>query len=132
MKRLGDFLRDETGASAAEFAMVVPVVLILIFGAIASGVMAYTWMKLQHAIEDTARCYSAQRTDCAQDATEFASKYPGLILDGLVFDKPVYSADAECTGYKARAGGTFNFLMGQGVLSTDIYAQACYPGFDDS
>ena len=127
MKRLHQFLRDETGASASEFALVLPAVLIMLFGAMASGVMMYTAVKLQHATEDAARCYSAQRDDCASDAASFATNYPGLILDDLAFSA---GWDDGCEGYKVTTSGTFNFLMGQGVLSAPVSTQACYPGFE--
>jgi Flp pilus assembly protein TadG len=129
MMRIRQFLRDETGASAAEFAMVIPLVLILIFGAIASGVMMYTVVKLQHATETSARCLSAQRDDCSlADITTFAqSYYTGPALDGLTFT-PSWDSDQQC--YKVTASGTFNFFMGQGLLSVPVFTQACYPGFN--
>ena len=129
MKFLPRFMRDEVGGSAVEFAMVVPAVLIMIFGAIASGVMMYTVVKLQHATETSARCLSAQRSDCSlTDITTYATGYyTGPTLNGLVFT-PSWDDTRKC--YKVTASGTFSFLMGQGVLSVPVYAQACYPGFE--
>lgn len=129
MNRIRQFLGDETGASAVEFAMVVPVVLILIFGAIASGIMMYTVVKLQHATETSARCLSAQRSDCSlADITTYATGYyTGPTLAGLTF-KPTWDDTKKC--YKVTASGTFNFFMGQGLLSVPVYTQACYPGFE--
>ena len=129
MKLLRRFMRDETGGSAVEFAMVVPAVLILIFGAIASGVMMYTVVKLQHATETSARCLSAQRSDCSlSDITTYATGYySGPTLDDLVFT-PSWDDTRKC--YKVTASGTFSFLMGQGLLSVPVYTQACYPGFE--
>ena len=129
MKRIGQFLRDETGGSAVEFAMVVPVVLILIFGAIASGVMMYTVVKLQHATETSARCLSAKRSDCslANITTYATSYYTGPALNGLTFTS-TWDSTRQC--YKVTASGTFNFFMGQGILSVPVYTQACYPGFN--
>lgn len=126
MKPMRAFFRDETGSSAVEFAMVVPLVLILIFGAIASGVMMYTVVKLQHATETSARCLSAKRSDCSlANITPFAtSYYKGPALNGLTF-----AALKDTCGYKVTANGTFNFLMGQGVLSVPMHTSACYPGF---
>lgn len=128
MKNICRFMRDETGGSAVEFAMVVPAVLILIFGAIASGVMMYTAVKLQHATETSARCLSAQRDDCSlTDITTYAtSYYTGPALDGLTFT-PTWDDTKKC--YKVTGSGTFNFFMGQGLLSVPVYTQACYPGF---
>lgn len=128
MKRIRQFLHDETGGSAVEFAMVVPVVLILIFGAIASGVMMYTVVKLQHATETSARCLSAKRSDCSlTNITTYAtSYYTGPALNGLTFT-PTWDSTRQC--YKVTASGTFNFFMGQGLLSVPVYTQACYPGF---
>jgi Flp pilus assembly protein TadG len=123
------FLDDESGASAAEFALVLPVVLILIFGAIASGVMMYTAVKLQHATETSARCLSAQRPDCDLDnITPFAEGYyTGPTLAGLTFNATI--DDADCAnGFKVTATGTFNWFAGFGLLSVPLGSKACYPG----
>jgi Flp pilus assembly protein TadG len=125
------FFRNETGASAAEFALVLPLVLILVFAPIAAGVMMYTVVKLQHATETSARCLSAQRDDCSlDDITTYATGYyTGPAIDGLTF-AAAWDSDNNC--YSVTATGTFNFFMGQGLLSFPVGTQACYPGFNAS
>ncbi|GGB86136.1 hypothetical protein GCM10011494_00520 [Novosphingobium endophyticum] len=126
MKRIRQFAGNEAGSSAAEFALVLPLVLILVFGALASGVMMYTVVKLQHATETSARCLSAQRSDCSlADITPFATGYyTGPALNGLAF-----AAAQDTCGYRVTASGNFDFFMGSGMLSTPVNTSACYPGF---
>lgn len=124
----GRFAQDETGASAAEFALVLPLFLLLIFGVFAAGVMMNGAMSLQRATEVSARCLSAQRTDCSlADITPFAeAQYEGPYLDNLTFTAS--DADAECDGYRVTASGTLNWFAGTSILSAPMNTSACYPG----
>lgn len=118
------FKGNESGSSAVEFALVLPAVLLLIFGAIAAGVMMYTAVKLQHATETSARCLSAQRSDCSlSNITPFAKTYyTGPTLGGLTF-----TASSQSCGYNVTASGTFSFFTGLGMLSIPVRTSACYP-----
>ena len=114
------FAVDETAAGSAEFAIVIPLVLTLIFGAIASGVMMYTAVNMQRASEIAARCLSAQRTDC----TPYEKFYKGPDV-GVAIN--VVNNAPGCDGYRATASGTFNFFAGF-ALSVPVGTAACYPG----
>jgi len=122
------FFRNESGASAAEFALVLPLFLLLIFGVFAAGIMMNSAMALQRATEVSARCLSAQRTDCSvANITTFAEgQYEGPFLDNLTF--VANDADADCDGYSVTASGTLNWFAGTGILSAPMNTSACYPG----
>ncbi len=123
-----NFFRNEDGASAAEFALVLPLFLLLVFGAIASGLMMNSAMSLQRATEVSARCLSAQRTDCSvANITTFAeSQYEGPYLDNLTF--VASDTETDCDGYQVTASGTLNWFAGTGILSAPLNTSACYPG----
>lgn len=123
-----NFCSDEGGASAAEFALVLPLFLLLVFGTIASGMMMYGAVSLQRATEVSARCLSAQRSDCSlSDITTFAeNQYTGPYLENLTFTAS--DADADCDGYRVTASGTLNWFAGTGMFSAPMDTSACYPG----
>jgi len=52
------FLNDTEGASLAEFAVSLPVFLLLLFGFIQVGLMLWAQIGLQHGVEMAARCAS--------------------------------------------------------------------------
>lgn len=128
MKRGRRFLANETGGAGVEFAIVLPLVLILFFGTMASGVLMYSAVRLQDATETSARCLSAQRADCSvDDINPFAqSRYTGPALDDLAF---AAEWNVDC-GYRVTGNGTFNFFAGFGELSVPFSTSACYPGFE--
>lgn len=122
------FARDDSGSSSAEFALVLPAFLILIFGAIAGGALMYSVVNLQRTAEISARCLSAQRTDCdIADITPFAvDRYNGVPLGNLTF--AASDADASCDGYLVTASGTLNWFAGSRLLAAPLSTRACYPG----
>ncbi len=128
LRPISGLRRCESGASAAEFALVLPLFLILIFSVIAAGLMMHSAMALQRATEVSARCLSAQRADCtiAGINTFALTQYEGPYLENLAF--VASDADAECDGYRVTATGTFNWFEGSGLLSAPLNTSACYPG----
>ena len=56
--KIQQLLRDTEGASLAEFAVSVPIFLLLIFGMIQAGLMLWAKVGLQHGVEAAARCAS--------------------------------------------------------------------------
>lgn len=60
---LRQFWRDETGAAAAEFALILAPLLLFVFGFFHMCMMMYTVTQLHWAAEDAARCATV-RYDC--------------------------------------------------------------------
>ena len=117
---------DTNGASAVEFALVVPVVLLMLFGAIGGGVLAYATVSLQRATEVAARCMSMDRSDLctsANIATFGTASYSGPHLDALTF-----ASNKVACGYRITGTGTFSTVPGLDFLSVNLTANACYPG----
>jgi len=132
------YLRSEHGASAAEFALVLPVMLLLLFGLLETGMLMFTSTQLHWAVEDAARC-AAIRSDCKTSGTTNAGKvtnwakssYKGL--SGATF---AYANNGPCSRTGAsnaatgnKVTGTANFKMNVGVFYkvVAINASACAP-----
>lgn len=57
--------RGERGQALAEFALIAPVLLLLIFGLIDTARLYQSWVTIQHAAREGARYGVTGRTDCA-------------------------------------------------------------------
>ncbi len=113
MKRACRFLADERGASAAEFALVVPLLLLLLLGTIDVGLYAWTINQQEKATQMGARWAAAtdlvpsglithsfavnEPTPVPQGSTVGADKFPG-----------VSCTQASCS---CKTGGTCNFPL---------------------
>lgn len=122
------WLRDASGASAVEFALVVPVLLLMIFGAIGGGILANATVSLQRATEVAARCVTLQGSlkcaDAASITTAGTNAYKGPQLTGLAF---AASPTASCAN-RVTGSGTYKAIAGVGFTSVTLTANACYPG----
>jgi len=120
------FAVEERGASAAEFALVLPLFLLLILGVLHMGFLLYATSCMHSAVEVAARCASVRKTtDCTNAATTqafAASNYSGPGI-GQTF---VHTVDANCGN---RVTGTGNYVMTTGIYNPTvaISATACFP-----
>ncbi len=123
MKLTRKFLFSCSGAIAAEFALVLPVLLLLIFSTIGVSAMMYANAGLNFAAQDAARCMAIKTTVCPGTSVQTygASKYVGPPLASLTF-----TGSTPACGRQVVATGTFNFMTGLGTLSVPMSATACY------
>jgi len=106
------YLRDERGAAAAEFTLILPGLILFIFGFIHMCLMMSTVTRLHWATEDAARCASV-RSECKIED------------DGdLVADKDLVEAWAEAK-YAGYAPATFAYAAA--ACGHKVTADADYP-----
>jgi Flp pilus assembly protein TadG len=116
---------DRDGSTAVEFALVLPVLILLIFGAL--GLMTAMSMNtaLHFAVEDAARCAAVKTTVCADQTTtsSYASgKYKGPSMTGLTF-----TLTSPACGKQVVGAGTFVLSTGLATFNVPMSVQACYP-----
>jgi Flp pilus assembly protein TadG len=130
------FRRDERGASAAEFALVIPLVVMLVLGTLHMSLATYTAVSLHYAVEETARCLSVSgnnpsgaTTACSDPSQVQAygqSRYRAFYNISPQFS--VVSPAVTCTNGKQVAGsGTYTIALGLLNVSIPISAYACFP-----
>lgn len=130
---IGRFLRDmaarlargEGGAAAAEFALVLPLLVLMTLGAIGAGMMMSAAMALNFAAQDAARCASVNSVCSTQSGVSArgTSKYVGPTLTGMSF---TLNAAAAC-GRQVVGAGTYSLRTGLATVSVPISSTACYP-----
>ncbi len=121
--------RDESGATALEFAITAPAFFLFLFGIIEAGLLFWTQIGIQHGAEMAARCASVNSTLCpnATAITGYASQQAlGLSLPSSTF---TYS-QASCGGNQGnQVSASYSFQLPDmfGLAPITLSAQACFP-----
>jgi len=122
--RLRAFLTSQSAAVAAEFAMVIPLLLLLTLGTINLGVMGYAFSNLHYAVQTAARCGAVNAATCGtvgDTQTYAASAYVGPTIT------PSFTATVSATCSSVTGTGTFQFVTGVASIPISLSANACYP-----
>ena len=130
MKRnstLQRFLRDTVATTAAEFALVVPFFLLIVFGTINLGITFSAVSQVHYAAERAARCLSVNAPNyvvCAPGTINTYARgyYKGPPLTGLAF-----TTTADTCGTKVTGRGDYQLVTGFSGTAISISAKACYP-----
>jgi Flp pilus assembly protein TadG len=143
------FLRDLSGASAVELALVLPAFAALLIGFFNGCAMYWGQTALHFAVDDAARCWSVgfSCTTAAQARTFASTHYHGPHINSLTFTAtspasteggtggycthPGYgnTSTNSVPGYIVSATGTYKFDGGLVSFNVPIAASACFPQF---
>ncbi|HEY2750075.1 TadE/TadG family type IV pilus assembly protein [Phenylobacterium sp.] len=113
-----------SGASAVEFALVMPAFIAMLAGAIWAGQLAFASNSMHYAVEAGARCAAVNAVTCPDATTTLAytrSHYSGPQIS------PVFTYGATGCGHTVSASATFNLNIVPGIKSVPLTAAACYP-----
>lgn len=125
LKALRRFVMDRSAATAAEFALVVPVFLLIVFGTINTAITMSAIIQMHYAAERTARCLSVNVTGACTAAnvdTYAKTFYNGPAVTGLTFTRTT-----PACGNKVVGAGSYEMLTGFSSTSVNLSASACYP-----
>lgn len=131
--RLRTYLVDTSGATAAEFGLVIGVFLMLVFGTIGLSIALWANSTLQYATQVAARCASIQPyvngqqtcTNSTQIVAYAKSHYLGPGLSSLTFSSSQTSCDGVDTGYTVTGTGSMQIIEVGNPLT--LTASACFP-----
>jgi len=128
MKRLSyrrkAYLREEKGASSAEFAMVLLPFAAMIFAIIYGALLYYANQTLQFATEAAARCYSVDAANCATTGavqTYALAKYNGPNIGAS------FVAAATGCGHTVTGTGSFPINIVVWTTTVSLNSTACFP-----
>ncbi|GAA4762509.1 TadE/TadG family type IV pilus assembly protein [Novosphingobium ginsenosidimutans] len=117
-------LRDQRGGGAAEFALVLPLFVLLVFGTINGSIMYSAQNQMHYAAQRAARCKAVDVTSACPDADAYAkTMYNGPSLAGLTFTA---TDDATC-GWRITGSGQYELMSGFTSTTINIRADSCYP-----
>lgn len=116
--------RNDRGNAAIEVALILPAVLLLIFGVIEFGRALWLQSALDFSVVEAARCASVNPTRCgtADEIKAFASNQAGTGFDSSVFS----TATASC-GNQVSGSYPMTLTIPFAPLSLTLTAQACFP-----
>jgi Flp pilus assembly protein TadG len=122
-----DFAKCTRGTTTVEFAFVAPAMFLLMTGTLFAGLLVYSAMGMQSAVEKAARCYSVNdsqvnATQCktaSSTQTYAQSNYFGLGSPTFTASIPLPPGDC---GHQVAASLTFNIGW-----SVPLTAKACFP-----
>jgi Flp pilus assembly protein TadG len=117
-------LADDHGTTAVEFAIIAPLIAMLLVGIPSLALMLFAIGSMHFAVEDAARCASTNTTSCGTTAaiiTYAQGRYSGVLAT------PVFSHVVAACGNKVTATVTFNFDVGMYKQSVPLSATSCFP-----
>lgn len=124
--RLFNFLKRAEGSAAVEFAFVGPILFALMLAIIQGGLMVWTQLGLQHAVESAARCVAINTSTCSSASA--TQNYAATQAYGLKMPASVFSSSAGSCGNLVTASYTFYFFTKEfSAASVPLAAQACFP-----
>lgn len=113
----------KTGATAVEFALVAPVLFMVILGALEFGRLMWTQAALHYAVEEAARCASVTPATCGTSSqiASYASTVSALTIDASSF-----TATTPSCGHRVSASYNYQFIAaGFFPFTPTLTAQAC-------
>jgi Flp pilus assembly protein TadG len=117
MLRVG-FGKCTRATTTVEFAFVAPAMFLLITGTLFAGLLVYSAMGMQSAVEKAARCYSLNATQCGSASS--TQTYAQTNYFGV--SSPTFTASTPSCGHLVSAALTFNVGW-----SVPLTATACFP-----
>ena len=118
------FMHNDGGASAIEFALVLPILLALVFGTIEFGRFMWVRTSLQGAVEVTARCSALNNANCetAALARDFAARSSA----GVNVSPSAFTVSTAPCGAIVSASYPFNSLVPFVPINPTISVSACH------
>jgi Flp pilus assembly pilin Flp len=114
---------DDRGTTAVEFAIVAPVFILLLVGAIYLCLALFLVGSLNYAVEEGARCASVKASVCT-DSTSIVSYTQNHYFGPSA---PTFTYAAAACGSSVSASVSYVVNMGITEVTVPVQASACFP-----
>jgi Flp pilus assembly protein TadG len=121
---LAEVWADDRGTSAVEFAILAPILMMLLVGAVYISVGLFVVGSLHYAVEEGARCASIKTTVCSDGSTTLTYTRSQFFDASL---SPTFTyATATCGNV---VSGSLSYVVDLGVtkITVPVTASACFP-----
>jgi Flp pilus assembly protein TadG len=108
---------------AVEFALVLPVLAMLMVGTLFAGLLVHSAASLNNAVEQAARCYAVNVSQC--DSASTTQAYAQNRYNGV--SQPTFTASTPSCGHQVSGTLTLAFDVAVASWSVPLGATACYP-----
>ncbi|HYC13069.1 MAG TPA: TadE family protein [Stellaceae bacterium] len=117
-------LRAKRGATAAEFAAILPAFIAITLGIMEFGRLMWTKSALNYAVEEAARCAAINTSTCGTQSQvqSFAASH-----SGQTFAASVFALSTPACGTQVSASYPFQFIVPLVNFSVTLQASYCYP-----
>jgi Flp pilus assembly protein TadG len=117
--------RDQRGISAVEFAITLPLFLLMVLGVWQIGYSMWAQYALQHGVELAARCMTLKPTVCGTTAD--VQSYAASQSYGLSPSPSIFTVSQPTCGNQIAADYTVSPIVANiGIPTLTVHAQACY------
>ena len=124
MSLVSRFRERQDGGAAVEYALILPVFIILMVGGLSMGSVSMAANSLHYAVQDAARCAAVKTTVCSDSdkTTAYAlSRYSGPQV------APQFSYSTAGCGHTVSATATYPLGLAVTTFNVPLSASACYP-----
>lgn len=123
-RRIYSYCREERGASAVEFALVVPVICTLTIGAFQMCLLMFANNMLQFATDDAARCASVKTTICTGAGSTQSHAAATFGFAGM---SPTFTASSAACGSKVIGSASYTMNAIVASVTVPLSASSCFP-----
>lgn len=116
---------DRRGATAVEFALVLPPFILLVVGGFYLAGICFAKASLQYSVQAAARCASVNATQCP--STTATATYASSLYLAPGFGAPTFTASSASCGHLVSGSATFAFNTGWATTNVPLTATACFP-----
>jgi Flp pilus assembly protein TadG len=114
-----------TGSAVVEFAMIAPIMIMMVIGGIYMSMLGYTANSLHFAVEAAARCASVNTTVCTNATTTQAFASSRFV--NLGGDPVTFTYTTPTCGKQVEAAMVFVLNTGISQYRVPLNATACFP-----
>ena len=120
------FFNDQRGASAVEFALTMPVFLLMLLGVWQICFGMWAQFALQHGAEMAARCMNVNPTVCGTTTITSTQSYAAAQSYGLNPSPSVFAVSTQTCGYQIKAAYPVSPVVANlSMFAFTLHAQAC-------
>ena len=116
---------DRSGSTVVEFAMIMPIFVMVLVGGIFLSILGFSAAGLHYAVEAGARCYSVNTTACTNAST--TQSFASSKFTNITGNSATFTATTPACGKQVTGSVNFTLRTGTSEITIPLSATACFP-----